>query len=82
MAVRMVKRDSLTSEHLKKQFGSSFELVNYAIAQAKDMIKSDRPCRISTQIHNRAYQILLEIGENKDHYQDFSFKNSKEEEEE
>lgn len=70
----MVKRDSLTTEHLKKQFGSSFELVNYAINQAKDMIKSDRPCRVSTQIHNRAYQILLEIGEHKDHYQDLHLK--------
>ena len=70
----MVKRDSLTTEHLKKQFGSSFELVNYAIHQAKDMIKSDRPCRVSTPIHNRAYQILLEIGDHKDHYQDLHLK--------
>jgi hypothetical protein len=70
----MVKRDTLTNEHLKKQFTSSFELVNYAISQAKDMIKSDRPCRVSTPINNRAFQILLEIGDNKDHYQDINLK--------
>jgi hypothetical protein len=70
----MVKRDTLTNEHLKKQFISSFELVNYAISQAKDMIKSDRPCRVSTPINNKAFQILLEIGDNKDHYQDINLK--------
>lgn len=62
----MIKKDTLTSEHLRKAFNSSFELVNYAIEQAKDMIKSDRACRVSTPIQNRAYQILLEIGEHKD----------------
>ena len=60
------KREYLTTEHLKNRCTSSFELVNYAIAQAQEMIKSDRPCHVTTPIHNRAYQILLEITERKD----------------
>lgn len=66
-------KDCLTNEYIKKDFKSSFDLINYAIKLAKDMIKSDRPCRVSTPIHNRAYQILLEIAEKKDfftHYED------------
>lgn len=67
----MVLRDSLTTEYLKKDFNSSFELVNYAISLAKDMIISDRGCRVNTPIQNRAYQILLEIAEKKDFLDNF-----------
>ena len=56
----------LTTEYLKKNAKSSFDLVNYSIELAKDMMATDRYCRVPTQIQNRAYQVLLEIGEHKD----------------
>lgn len=59
----------LTTENLKKEFKNPFRLVNYAIDLAKDMIRSDRPCRVHTPIQNRAYQILLEIAEKKDYFE-------------
>ncbi|MDR3625162.1 MAG: hypothetical protein P4L16_08525 [Chlamydiales bacterium] len=59
-------KDCLTNEHIKLNFKSSFDLVNYAIKLAKDMIQTDRGCRVATPIQNRAYQVLLEIYEKKD----------------
>jgi hypothetical protein len=56
----------LTTEYLKKNSKSSFDLVNYSIHLAKDMMSADRSCRVPTLIQNRAYQVLLEIGEHKD----------------
>lgn len=56
----------LTTEYLKTNTKSPFDLVNYAIQLAKDMMLSDRSCRVHTGIQNRAYQVLLEIGEHKD----------------
>lgn len=56
----------LTTEYLKKNAKSAFDLVNYSIELAKDMMISDRPCRVPTSIQNRAYQVLLEIGQHKD----------------
>lgn len=74
----MVKKEPLTTEHLKKDFPSSFELVNYSIKQAKDMIKSDRQCRVTTPIHNRAYQILLEIACHKDFFENIDLDDEEE----
>lgn len=56
----------LTTEYLKKNAKSAFDLVNYSIALAKDMMLTDRHCRVPTHVQNRAYQILLEIGQHKD----------------
>lgn len=64
----MAARDTLTHEKVGKKFNSSFELVNYAIKLAKNMIQTGRGCRVDTPIQNRAYQVLLEIAENKDQF--------------
>ena len=62
----MVLKEYLTSEHVKKRFVSSFDLVKYAIRLARNMIQSDRATRVDTPIQNKAYQLLLEISEGKD----------------
>ncbi len=59
--------EHLTTAHLKKNYKNTFDLVNYAIALSKDMITSDRMCRVPTGIDNRSYQVLLEIGEHVDY---------------
>ncbi len=58
---------NLTTEYLKKNSKSAFDLVNYSIELARDMMLSDRSCRVPTQVQNRAYQVLLEIGQHKDY---------------
>lgn len=59
-------KECLTTEHLKANAKSSFDLVNYSIQLAKDMMATDRSCRVPTTVQNRAYQTLLEIGAHKD----------------
>jgi hypothetical protein len=56
----------LTNEEMKGKFKSSFELVNYAIKLAENMIKSGRDARVKSDIQNRAMLILEEIHEGKD----------------
>jgi hypothetical protein len=68
----MAVKRTLTNQHLSTKFTNSFELVNYAIRLAKNMIQSERPCRIPTPVQNRAFQILLEIAEGKDLFDDIS----------
>lgn len=62
----MNNRDQLTTEKVKKRFNSAFELVNYSIKLAQEMIHSGRGCRVDTPVNNRAFQVLLEISDNKD----------------
>lgn len=59
------RHESLTNETLSKKFVSQFDLVNFAIHVAKDMIKSGRETRARKEIQNRAQQILEEIVEDK-----------------
>jgi len=66
----MASKDQLTSERIRKRFKSPFDLVNYSIKLAKDMIHTGRGCRVDTPINNKAYQILLEIAEDKDKFSD------------
>lgn len=61
----MERHESLTNEKLSKKFVSQFDLVNFAIHVAKDMIKSGRETRARKDIQNRAQQILEEIEEDK-----------------
>jgi hypothetical protein len=63
----MASKDRLTTERLKKKFNSPFDLVNYSIKLAKDMIYTGRGCRVDTTVGNKAYQVLLEIAEDKDY---------------
>jgi len=67
----MASKDRLTTERLKKKFNSPFDLVNYSIKLAKDMIYTGRGCRVETTVGNKAYQVLLEIAEDKDHLTEF-----------
>lgn len=57
---------SLTNEEITKKSKNLFDLVNYAIELAKVMIDSGRKCRVATNIHNPAYEVLLEIAAGKD----------------
>lgn len=60
----------LTNEKLAKKFKSQFDLVNYAIKLAGNMIKSGRAARVRTPNQNRAYQILAEINLGLDRFDD------------
>jgi len=60
-------KDMMTNEALMSdRFCSQFDLVNYAIGVAQDMVKSGRPARVQTEIQNPAYQTLQEITQGKD----------------
>lgn len=56
----------LTNEALTKKFRSSFELVNYAIKLAENMIKTGRDSRVESEVQSRAMLILEEIAAGKD----------------
>lgn len=62
------KGHHLTNENLAKKFNNNFELVNYAIRLAENMIKSGRDARVKSEIQNRAMLILEEINEGKDQF--------------
>ncbi|NGX57311.1 MAG: hypothetical protein K940chlam3_00201 [Chlamydiae bacterium] len=57
---------SLTNEKIKKKFKSQFELVNYLINQARDMIKSGRQSRVDVDSDNVAVNIVAEFIAGKD----------------
>jgi len=59
-------KENLTNELIGKKFNSQFELVNYAIKLAENMIYTGRDPRIKTESQNRALQVLTEILNNKD----------------
>ena len=60
--------DLLTTESLKVNAKSAFDLVNYAILLAKDMMATGRESRVHTSYsQNTAYLILAEIGHHKDY---------------
>jgi hypothetical protein len=58
----------LTNEDLTGKFKSNFELVNYAIKLAENMIRTGRDARVKSDIQNRAMLILEEIEEGKDQF--------------
>lgn len=67
----MYLKDSLTNESLSKRMPSSYELVNYAIRLAKNMVEVERDARVSTPgIINSAYLILEEISHGKDAFEE------------
>lgn len=63
-------KDDLTNEKLRNRFTSQFELVNYAIKLAENMIKTGRAPRIATDVQNLAIQILEEIVAGKDKFEE------------
>lgn len=65
-------KDNLTNEKVCKKFGSQFELVNYAIKLAANMIMSGRDSRVKIDSDNRAMQVLSEILNDKDCFDDLT----------
>jgi len=61
-------KEYLTNEKVSKRFNSQFELVTYAIKLAANMIQSGRESRVKIDSQNRAMQILNEILNNKDQF--------------
>lgn len=62
----MELKELLTNERLTKRFNSLFELVNYSIRCAEELIKTGREPRVKTEIQNPMHRILLEILNEKD----------------
>ncbi len=54
-------KDLLTNEKLTRRFKSLFELVNYSIRVAEEMLKSGRDSHVRTDVQNPMYRVLLEI---------------------
>lgn len=63
-------RVKLTTEQIKIKFKSQFDLVNYAIRLAENMIKTGRDTRVRSGEQNRAMQILAEIAQGVDQFDD------------
>lgn len=62
------EKGSYTNEKLSKKFINQFDLVNYAIRLAENMIRTGRDARVKTEFQNRSMQILAEIVEDKDFF--------------
>lgn len=62
------KKDAFTNEKLSKKFVSQFDLVNYAIRLAENMIRTGRDPRVKIESKNRSLQILAEITQDKDQF--------------
>ena len=56
----------LTNEKVIGNYKSSFDLVNYAIRLAENMIYTGRGPRVKSDVENRAILILEEIHQGKD----------------
>jgi hypothetical protein len=74
----MEHKETLTNEQLRKKFISQFELVNYAIRLAENMIKSGRAPRVKLDTQNAAMQILAEISAGKDQFEEIKIETANE----
>ncbi|MEI8365665.1 MAG: hypothetical protein WCF65_04520 [Parachlamydiaceae bacterium] len=63
-------KECLTNEKIRKKFVNQFDLVNYAIRLAENMIITGRDPRVKIDSQNRALQVLSEILNNKDKFDD------------
>lgn len=66
----MEPKGYLTNEKISSKFKSLFDLVNYAIKLAENMIETGRDTRVRTDVQNRSMQILSEIVQGKDVFDD------------
>jgi DNA-directed RNA polymerase subunit omega len=69
----MEYKDQLTNEKIRKKFVSQFELVNYAIKLAENMIQSGRDPRVKIESQNRSLQVLSEILNDKDRFDEIIY---------
>lgn len=58
--------NSLTNENIKSKFKSQFELVNYSILMAEQLIRSGRAPRVDIDNLNPAVVVVEEIEEGED----------------
>ncbi len=58
-------KGTLTTEALGKRFNNSFELVNYSIKFARDLIMSGHTLKIDCDAKNVAHQVLQAVGSGK-----------------
>jgi hypothetical protein len=65
-----VDKEDLTNEKLSKKFVNQFDLVNYAISLADNMIRSGRAPRVKVDVDNPVIQILAEIEQGKDYLEE------------
>lgn len=61
-----MKGKNLTNEKIISRFESQFDLVNYAIKLAENMVKSGRAPRIKSDKQSKAFIVLEEIIQGKD----------------
>ena len=64
----MESKDRITTENLRKKFKNQFDLVNYAIKLAENMILTGRAARVEIDAESRALQILEEISAGQDRF--------------
>ncbi len=63
----MVKKNqTFTNEHIMKQYNSPFELVNFAIALSRDLIKTRKVHQLNLGEKSLARYILQVIADGKD----------------
>lgn len=62
------RKASLTNETIAKKFPSIFELVNYSIRLAENMIKTGRDPRVKSESNNKALLVIDEIAQNVDKF--------------
>lgn len=66
----MKVKATFTTENIRKKFLSTFDLVNYAIKLAENMVKSGRAARVQSEVENPAVQVIDEINQGRDHFDD------------
>lgn len=61
-------KDYLTNERIRQKYKNQFDLVNYAIKLAENMIITGREPRVKIDSQNRSLQVLAEILQGKDSF--------------
>ena len=61
---------NLTNQQISKKFVNQFDLVNYAIRLAENMIRTGRAPRVKVDVDNPVVQVLAEILEGKDKFEE------------
>jgi len=65
-------KEDLTNEKISKKFVNQFDLVNYAIRLADNMIRSGRAPRVKVDVDNPVIQVLAEIEQGKDCFEEIA----------
>lgn len=69
----MEKKERLTNEKLLNKFNNQFELVNYAIKLAENMIRTGRAPRVRTETQNSSLNVLAELSAGKDVLEEITY---------